>query len=89
MGNIRRRLDRLEARTPPPAPVRTGASLDEIRALEERIRRLDAEIVAEGGTVSLEPRLEPTGVSLADLEALEIEIERLKLMKEGDCGQDS
>ena len=40
---IRRRLEILEARTPPPAPVRPGsATLDEIRALEEHIRRLEA-----------------------------------------------
>jgi hypothetical protein len=40
---IRRRLEILEARTPPPAPVRPGGvTLDEIRALEEHIRRLEA-----------------------------------------------
>lgn len=40
---IRRRLERLEARTPPPAPVRPGSvTLDEIRALEEHIRRLES-----------------------------------------------
>ena len=40
---IRRRVERLEARTPPPPPVRPGGvTLDEIRALEEHIRRLEA-----------------------------------------------
>ena len=43
---IRRRLEILEARTPPPegpCPARPGSvTLDEIRALEEHIRRLEA-----------------------------------------------
>jgi len=43
---IRRRLERLEARTPPPegpCPVRPGSvTLDEIRALEAHIRRQEA-----------------------------------------------
>ena len=41
--SIRRRLENLEARTPPPAPVRPGSvTLDEIRALEAHIRRQEA-----------------------------------------------
>ena len=40
---IRWRLEILEALTPPPAPVRPGGvTLDEIRALEARIRRQEA-----------------------------------------------
>lgn len=73
---LRRRLERLEARIPPPAPLRSGgpSTLDEIRALEADIRRLEAEIRAEGGTV--EP--EPDEVFPVDLEAIVREIERLE-----------
>ncbi len=43
MGDIANRLERLEARTPSPDPVRSGrVTLAELRALEEHIRRLES-----------------------------------------------
>ena len=82
---IRRRLERLEARTPPPegpcpAPVRPGSvTLDEIRALEERIRRQEA-----GDEVGPAPEVdhfleEPDH----DIAAILRQIERLELMGAG------
>ena len=74
---IRRRLEILEALTPPPAPVRPGSvTLDEIRALEAHIRRQEA-----GDEVGPAPEAdhfleEPDH----DIAAVEREIERLELM---------
>jgi hypothetical protein len=43
MERIANRLERLEARTPPPAPVRPGrVSLADLRRLEEHVKRLEA-----------------------------------------------
>ena len=73
---IRRRLERLEARTPPPegpCPVRPGSvTLDEIRALEEHIRRLEA-----GDEVGLAPEVdhfleEPDNEIVAILRQIEL-----------------
>ena len=84
---IRRRLERLEARTPPPegpcpAPVRPGSvTLDEIRALEERIRRQEA-----GDEVGPAPEADyfMKGMELDhEIEAVEREIERLELLGAG------
>jgi hypothetical protein len=42
MGDLEKRLGRLEARTPPSSRVRPGrVSLDEIRCLESKIKRLE------------------------------------------------
>jgi len=84
---IRRRLERLEARTPPPegpcpAPVRPGSvTLDEIRALEERIRRQEA-----GDEVGPAPEADHFLEELEldhEIVAVEREIERLELMGAG------
>ncbi len=82
---IRRRLEILEARTPPPegpcpAPARPGSvTLDEIRALEAHIRRQEA-----GDEVGPAPEadhfLEEPDHEIA---AVEREIERLELMGAG------
>lgn len=43
MGDIANRLARLEARTPPPAPVRPGGvTLADLRRLEEYIKGLES-----------------------------------------------
>ena len=43
MERIANRLERLEARTPPPAPVRPGSvTLADLRRLEEHIKRLES-----------------------------------------------
>ncbi len=67
MGSLRRRLERLRGRVPRPAPVRPPSTLDEIRDIEADIRRLEAEIRAEGGTVEPSPDEDLRG----DLEAQE------------------
>ena len=83
---IRRRLERLEARTPPPegpcpAPVRPGSvTLDEIRALEEHIRRLEAG--DEAGTAPEADFMKGTEPD-NEIAAVEREIERLELMGAG------
>jgi hypothetical protein len=79
---IRRRLERLEARTPPPAPVRPGGvTLDEMRALEEHIRRQEAGDEAgpapEADHFLEEPELDH------EIVAVEREIERLELLGAG------
>jgi len=83
---IRRRLERLEARTPPPegpcpAPVRPGSvTLDEIRALEERIRRQEAgDEVGPAPEADFMEGVEPDN----EIAAVEREIERLELMGAG------
>ena len=73
--SVRRRLRNLEARTPRPVPARSGpTTLDEIRALETDITRLEAEILAAGGTVEPSSDVDLQG----DLEGIEREIERLE-----------
>ncbi len=83
---IRRRLEILEARTPPPegpcpAPVRPGSvTLDEVRALEEHIRRLRAgDEVGPAPEADFMKGMEPDG----EIAAVEREIERLELMGAG------
>ncbi len=79
---IRRRLEILEARTPPPegpcpAPVRPGSvTLDEIRALEEHIRRLEAgtDEVRTAPEADVMKGMEPDN----EIAAVEREIERLE-----------
>jgi hypothetical protein len=41
MGDLEKRLERLESRTPPPPRGRLGGVLAEIRALEKHIKRLE------------------------------------------------
>ena len=80
--SIRRRLENLEARTPPPAPVRPGSvTLDEIRALEEHIRRLEAGTneVSTAPEADFMKGVEPDN----EIAAVEREIERLELMGAG------
>ena len=82
---IRRRLERLEARTPPPegpCPARPGSvTLGEIRALEEHIRRLEAgtDEVRTAPEADFMKGMEPDN----EIAAVEREIERLELMGAG------
>lgn len=84
---IRRRLEILEARTPPPegpcpAPVRPGSvTLDEIRALEEHMRRLEAgtDEVRTAPEADFMKGVEPDN----EIAAVEREIECLELMGAG------
>jgi hypothetical protein len=81
MGDIANRLERLEARTPPPDPVRPGrVTLAEIRALEERIKRQEA------GEVRPAPEADFTrGVEPDDRVAAVVrEIERLERLDQVD-----
>jgi len=75
MERMKRRLERLEARTPSPAPVRPGSvTLVDLRALEARIRRQEA---GAGPTSSapviksVEPG-EETAAVVRELERLEL-----------------
>ncbi len=76
MERIANRLARLEARTPPPAPVRPGSvTLVELRSLEAHIKRLES---GAGPTSSA-----PVVTSVApddELAAVVREIERLELL---------
>ncbi len=85
MGDIANRLGRLEARTPPPAPVRPGSvTLDEIQALEEHIRRLEADTdeVRTAPEVDFTKGAEPDN----EIAAVEREIERLKRLEQTQEG---
>ncbi len=83
MGDIANRLERLEARTPPPAPVRPGGvTLAERRALEEHIRRLEA----GADEVRTAPEADFTKGAEPDNEiaAVEREIERLERLDQAN-----
>ncbi len=83
MGDIANRLERLEARTPPPAPVRPGGvTLAELRALEEHIRRLEA----GADEVRTAPEADFTKGAEPDNEiaAVEREIERLERLDQAN-----
>ena len=74
MGDIANRLERLEARTPPPAPVRPGGvTLADLRRLEEHIKRLESgAVLASPAPVikSVEPDEEIAAV-VREIERLE------------------
>ena len=80
MGDIANRLERLEARTPPPAPVRPGSvTLVDLRRLEEHIKRLESgAVLASSAPVikSVEPDEETVAVVR--------EIERLELLDQAN-----
>jgi len=74
VGDIANRLERLEARTPPPAPVRPGGvTLADLRRLEEHIKRLESgAVLASPAPVikSVEPDEEIAAV-VREIERLE------------------
>ncbi len=77
MESIANRLARLEARTPPPAPVRTGSAiLAELRSLEAHVRRLEAgaDEVGTAPEADLMKGVEPDN----EIAAVVREIERLE-----------
>ncbi len=75
MGDLEKRLERLEVRTPPPPGVRLGhVTGDEIRRLEEHIRRLERGWDEVGPVIKIvEPDSETAAVvrKIAWLEELE------------------
>jgi len=75
---IRRRLEILEARTPPPAPVRPGGvTWSQLQALEAHIRRQEAgDEVGPAPEADFMKGVEPDN----EIAAVEREIERLELM---------
>jgi hypothetical protein len=80
MERMKRRLEQLEARTPPPAPVRPGSvTLVELRSLEAHIRRLES----GAGRTSSAPvtkSVEPDN----ELAAVVREIERLERLEQAN-----
>ena len=80
MERMKRRLEQLEARTPPPAPVRPGSvTLADLRRLEAHIKRLESgAVLASPAPVikSVEPNEETVAVVR--------EIERLELLDQAD-----
>ncbi len=80
MERMKRRLEQLEARTPPPAPVRPGSvTLVELRSLEAHIRRLES----GAGLTSSAPvikSVEPDN----ELAAVVREIERLERLEQAN-----
>ncbi len=76
MGDIERRLESLEARTPPPAPVRPGGvTLADLRRLEEHIKRLESG-AGEARTAPVIKIVEPD----EEIAVVVREIERLELL---------
>ncbi len=83
MGDIANRLERLEARTPPPDPVRPGrVTLAELRALEEHIRRLEtgADEVRTAPEAPVVKGVEPDD----EIAGVVREIERLERLDQAD-----
>lgn len=80
MESIANRLERLESRTPPPPRVRLGhVTGDEIRRLEEHIRRLERGWDEVGPVIKIvEPNSETAAVvrKIERLERLEQDINR-------------
>jgi hypothetical protein len=76
MGDIASRLERLEARTPPPARARPGSvTLAELRSLEAHIRRLESG-ADEARSVPVIKSVEPD----EEIAAVVRELERLELL---------
>jgi len=80
MGSIRRRVNKLKARTGAKPPVKPPGTttLDEIRAIEKEIAEIEAEMRAAGIS---EAEIRATHVEISpgeDLEMLEREIARLE-----------
>jgi hypothetical protein len=79
MERIANRLERLEARTPPPAPVRPGrVSLADLRRLEAKIRLLEAG-AGEAGAAPEAPVAESVAPD-GRVAAVVRELERLELL---------
>ncbi len=79
MERIANRLERLEARTPPPAPVRPGRVTGaDLRALEAKIRLLEAG-AGEAGAAPEAPAPESVAPD-GRVAAVVRELERLELL---------
>jgi hypothetical protein len=79
MERIANRLERLEARTPPPAPARPGrVSLADLRRLEAKIRLLEAG-AGEAGAAPEAPVAESVAPD-GRVAAVVRELERLELL---------
>ncbi len=85
MGDLERRLDQLEAHTPPPARARPGhVTGAEIRSLEAKIRRLEsgAGEALTSPEVDVARSVEPDNETAAVVREIE-RIERLDHAPEG------
>jgi len=83
MGDLEKRLERLESRTPPPPRARLGhVTGDDLRRLEAQIRRLEAGEVRPAPEADVAERLEPAAEVAAVLRELD-RLERIDQATEG------